>query len=361
MFQAERPWQVWALAALVLALGLGASGAGPANGDAAVYAASALAHEPLSRATHAGWVALLALFPDPLGAGDALTALAAAAGVLAVGRRAGRWAALAWAGLALPYAAFGEVDLPWMAALIWAVQAPFWWSALLMAVATAFSPVALLALPVGWRAGRGTPLLLGAALAVLALTLWSEGGWWWGPRGLWSGADTLNPWHALGGWSAVSGPGVAWLALAAAAWIPLIPLALAPPDVPAYLLLGAVGPPLRGPLLSSLIFAHGLLGLAAERQRITWENAVIAEVVASLPADTGLIATWSWGVRASLLATGDPYALDWRTPAGVRDQVVRWNRHSRAKIVALPPGHLPAGYVWRLDDKGVAWSDCPAR
>jgi len=386
----------WLVAAAVLACGLYGTGFGYLNGDAAAYAAQGWDADLAQRTVHLGYVALAtALAPF---AGDALpawldgvTALAAAAAVLGAGAIAGRLDRPAWpaAGVmaiaVLPWASFGEVDLPWVALMVWAaaIRSSRWASAL-VALAVTLSPVALLAIFWVWAvrshlywfgtskektAGfldwdRGEWLIAGVAIAaVLVLTLVSGGDWWVGERGVLHApsprilravqafAAEAVPWWGtpllLWGWVAGGAPGL----------LMTVPLLLAPPDTHAGLLLAAsLGPPASRGVTSlkgfrgwgRLAFAVVLallcidVGLAVREWRGRMEQVVLEEVavhavLVKMGPKDGLLAPWSWGARASVLATGDPYALPWRVPGEpVRDQV-KWCNHTWERVFLLPP------------------------
>ncbi|MBN2801164.1 MAG: hypothetical protein JXX28_18640 [Deltaproteobacteria bacterium] len=362
----------WGVALAVLGAGLLAGGAGFANGDAAVYCAQGLAGDLSERVVHVGWIGLAValgwLTPAHLPrALDAVVALAAAVGVLAVGRRAGPKAALAWGALALPLAGAAEVDLPWVSLALWAGLSR--WGGALSALAVAVSPASLLALP--WSARGRREVLGGALVATVLLSVASGGAWWWGDRGVLQGAGAWAPGRGLEAWGWGLGPGLLLALWAPRRWLLTLPLLLLPPDVPGWLLAGAAlaegaealgrrRPAAAWVLLAAMV-AHGALGLAHTTARVAREREVISAVVRDLDGHTGLIATWSWGVRASIEATGDPYALDWRTPAGVRDQAARWCAGERSALVALPPGLAPEGYAWVPDTQGVGWASGDGR
>lgn len=352
------------LAALVLAVGLAGAGRGFLNGDAACYAAQALAGDLGQRTVHGGWTGLAWLLG--LAAGehlpvvlDAVVALCAGAAVLLAGRR-GLLPALAVAGLVLPWASSAEVDLPWVTAILGSVVVEDRrLRGVLVAVAVSLSPSALLALPwVIWEGRRSwrqeLPWIAGGALlAVLALSLAGGGEWWVGDRGVLH-SPSPRPWRALQAWAV---PILPLVLLAGLRWkraLPVLaltlPLLLAPPDIPAWLVPGAAlglalgeveEPTWRravGAVLAATL-ALGGLGWWRTLERVQAEDAVIREILEELGPEDGLVAPWTWGARASTLATGDPYELPWIAwPTPVRDQAQRWCEARPARVLVLPPG-----------------------
>ena len=187
-----------------------------------------------------------------------------------------------------------------------------------------------------------------------ALTVGSPGEWWWGDRGVLHAPRLPGRTAAAFGWSG------AWaLALLSGdrRLLGLLPLLLAPPDVPTWVPWGAASarslPALswgRGLALGALLL--GLWGLAERRSRVGSEDRVLRAVVAQLEPGDVLEAPWSWGARASVLATGDPYGARWiAVPRGVRDQ----QRCPAQRLVALPPGAEPSTGASRVDAHGVVW------
>lgn len=82
------------------------------------------------------------------------------------------------------------------------------------------------------------------------------------------------------------------------------------------------------------------------------QEAAIAAVVARMGPDDALVAPWSWGVRASVHATGDPYALPWRVPGEpVRDPTPTC-AHLYDHVWVLPASALPQH--WTGDPIGEA-------
>ncbi len=380
------------VAGVVLCVGLAGAGAGFVNGDAAVYAAQGWQGDVSSRPVHFGYVALAALLA-PL-AGDALptwldglSALACAATVLAAGAFAGSmkhrvpWVAAAVSGaLLLPLASFAEVDPLWTALLAWAVAVPgAGVAALLTGLATLFSPLALLGLlwvsMARWARAlervRDTPgvvldvrmpnggLWLVPLVVVVALSVGSGLEWWTGDRGVlaapaprlvralqaWAGHAV--PWASLPlivlGW--VTGGGVGTLAA--------LLLLVAPPDTAAWgplafslALLASRGATTArawgrpGWALIALVGIDLLLGGMAWRRegvRVRTEQAQIAQVLAAMGPDDGLVAPWTWGARASVLATRDPYALMWRVPGPPVRDPQPWCNRVFTRIHVLPP------------------------
>jgi hypothetical protein len=331
---------------LALCLALPGLGSGPLNGDAAAYAAQAASGTLDDRWTHAGYLLPAALLAPLAGLGPRAALLGmdlaswlAAALLVALGarrvERAGGDGALAGLGIAavlLPWAPFGEVDLPWMAAC--SLPAPG------MALAVAISPVALLAVTdlrrLAWALG-----------AVALLTALSAGDWWVGERGVLTSPGPL-PGRALQGlllhlpWAMVLLSAKASLPVLAGA----LPLLLAPPDVPVWALVGArlaeVAARAPHPWLRWAVALQLVLGAGegtARIWRVRQEDRVVAEVAASLGPTDGLVAPWSWGARVAVARTGDPYGIPWHPPGRwLRDQRRQWCEARPARILALPPG-----------------------
>jgi hypothetical protein len=193
---------------------------------------------------------------------------------------------------------------------------------------------------------------------VLALTLASGGAWWTGERGVLRSTEALLvgrtlgawaeslPWLLVPGWIAAGGDRrVAWLA----------PLVLLPPDVPGWVLggvavaLGAARAPGRWMAPAALLqLALGAGGLAVRARTVRAENAAVAEVVAALGPDDGVVAPWTWGARVAVAAAGHPYGVRWRPPRGfLRDQRAAWCGEPLARVAVLPPA----------PDGSIAWVD----
>ena len=90
-------------------------------------------------------------------------------------------------------------------------------------------------------------------------------------------------------------------------------------------------------LLSALDFVRGAWAHADRVARVRAEEAAIAAVLADWRPGDALVAPWSWGVRASVRATGDPYALTWAVP-GVPPRDPAWCGRTFDRIHTLPPG-----------------------
>lgn len=397
-------------------IGLIWAGSGWLNGDAAAYAAQGWAGDVTDRWTHVGY-ALIAVAAAPWAGPhlplllDGLGVAMAVAAAVGAGRGVearGELAALGTIAVLLPWAPFAEVDLVWIAALVWATLGVRG----AVAVGVSVSPVALLALPwVALRRCSLAPLLEGAA-TVLLLTVLSAGAWWIGERGVLRGpplrpARTLAAWGtALPGLLVLCGllqGGVAWWrsdrgreAVASGGgtgperpgpertgpgqeappgrtgpglggWVgvlALLPLALAPADVPAWLLAWialACTIARRGPatLAGALIVGQlglGILEVEQRAERVRSEARIVAHVAASLGPADALIAPWTWGARVSVAATGDPYGVIWRPPGGwLRDQQQRWSAAEPQRAAILPPG---AG-TGEPDVLGIHWSRLP--
>lgn len=343
------------MAAGVLAVGLGFGGAGFLNGDAAAYVAQAQQGALLERPTHLGYVLLASLLGRFAGEAlptwlDAVSALSAATLVGCLGTR-GIGRALVAAAVVLPMAPFAEVDLLWIALLALSLEARPAAAALCAGLAVSVSPVALLALPwVGVARGEWRAVVGGATVAVLALTGISGFDWWVGHRGVLTSA-VLMPGRALESWAI----GLPWLALPLVAptrelgvrLLATLPLLLAPPDVPTWIVPGlvlaqglreGVGRPWAVVLLGLQVGLSGArLGSAVGEVRS--EHAVLVALADELGPEDGLIARWSVGARVSFLATGDPYGLLWRSAdRPVRDQAARWCRAQPDRVAVFEDG-----------------------
>lgn len=330
-------------AGAVLLIGLLGSGAGPRNGDAAVYAAQAAAGDFSERRLHLPYLWLCRLLGGSSWAMDLLSALCLACAVLLVGRRAGAFAAFVLAAACFAAAPFGEVEPVWLLCVAAAATT----SATVAAVGVAVwvSPSALLALP--WLTHvAGRRALWGAAVGVVLVATVSGLSAWTGDRGLLSHAPA--PGAAIGAWGVALGP----VLLLLRSWRPLLvlPALLGPADADLWLVFGlavALDEPARHPDRAARGIAFAALLYGGLR---TWdvvsavrdENAEIAAVVASMSADDGLIAPWSVGVRASIRATGSAYGMLWRPPSGfLRDQRRRWCEMSLGRVVMWVPVEDP--------------------
>jgi hypothetical protein len=373
------------------------AGAGFRNGDAAAYAAQAWAGDLGDRPIHAGYilVAMALSFGGwerlPL-ALDALTALAAGVAVVAVSARVegpGKVVTALLLGVAvLPECAFAEVDVVWFAllALAVAVNGPFR-AAALAAAAVLVSPTAIAAC--GWvvveRLRKERPegvawVPVAVACTVSALLGGTQTEWWSGDRGVgtftpdplltWSSwlrqADVLGPAALLGVLALI--PEAArkrWPAVLATA-----PLLLAPADVPAWLVPAAALAVAAGEAANTredlrrvwlvLLVPYTLVGLAAldrAHDRIAADSALAAHVAAEMQPTDGLVAPWSWGVRASVQATRDAYELRWRVPGEpVRNQEWQFCQGLTGRVAVLPPGErLPGAGDGEPDASGVRW------
>jgi hypothetical protein len=337
------------IAAVVLSPALLALGSGPIDGDAAAYAVGRWNE----RWTHAAYVLLLRIVD-----GDLLSWIACWLAAVGAARMGGRLAAAGTAAVLLPWAPFAEVEPLWIAAMVWAASGPWW----LAAVGVAFSPTALLATP--WVGRRG---VLAGMAAVAVLTVISGGDWWYGPRGV--AEAVLLPGRTLAEW----GRWLPWalLPLADRRCVLLAPLLLAPPDVPAWTLMGIAwsmaqpgrrdaglyetsvaaavpaacaepggspGPWVPAsrrhePWVVALVLAQIVIGswqLWRRCERVQAEDAVVDAVVARLGPEVGLIAPWTWGARIAVRASGDPYGIRWHPPG-------RWLRDQRTAWCADPP------------------------
>ncbi|HHO53572.1 MAG TPA: hypothetical protein ENK18_22545 [Deltaproteobacteria bacterium] len=240
------------------------------------------------------------------------------------------------------------------------------------AVGISVSPVALLALPWVALERRSVGPLIEGLVVVLGLTVLSAGGWWLGERGLLRGPPP-RPGRTLSAWIET----LPWLLLLALLLpgargrrdrpalqlLVLLPLGLAPPDVPAWSLGGIVlarAVARRGSVgARALVVGQlwlGIGGAQARSKQVRAEAEVIAHLVDTLGPDDALVAPWTWGARVSVAATKDPYGLIWRPPDGwLRDQATRWAEAAPTRAAWLPPGSGEG----RSDASGVRWSSIP--
>lgn len=359
-------------AAGVLAFGLASTGQGFLNGDAAAYVAQGWAFDLTQRTTHLVYLLLASLLGSAAGPWLPwvldLVSLGAAVGCVVLITRLARdpWVGCGGAlASVVPWCAFAEVDLVWTALLLASLgakterRAAIW-----AALAVGTSPVALLVVP--WIcARRGTrSVAAGAGVAVVLLTLVTAGAWWWGPRGVLPGL-ILEP-GRLAEAAIVGLPWalcVLWRPRAQVLW--LLPLGLAPPDIPVWIWLAFVwSMEVEGGVWARRwAFAAALLSLGGLHQRATQvhrEAVILGEVLSEMGPLDGLVAPWSWGVRASVMATGEPYALRWRTAGDslLPMQEERWCAARPSKVVSLPPGANWAG-AGEWDEGGVHWSIDP--
>jgi len=344
----------------VLALaGLAWVGQGYYNGDIAAYCAQAWSGDLHDRVVHVGYTTLAWALGVISGRAlpwslDVVNVLCAGLGAAAATRLADRTGDRAAVGLAavallLPWAPFAEVDVPWIA-LVLAAAAGLPGAA---AAAVAISPTALLALPwVAMRRGGPGPLIEGA-LAVAALTALSGGGWWWGDRGVLQPRPLLIG-RNLGSWLAT----VPWLVVLTGSLRPLprslgglAPLLLAPADVPAAPLvsIAAVAAALdhrarddlaRTARVGALVWlvVGGVVATERRAERVAEEHVTILRVLRRLAPGDGLVAPFTWGARAAVIATGDPYGLPWHPPGRfLRDQRAG-RQHVDGVVRVLPPG-----------------------
>ncbi len=348
----------WGVASAVVLVGLLAGGQGFLNGDAAAYAAQGWQGDAASRPIHLVWT-VLAVVLAPL-AGEALPRVldglvAVAAGGMVVGTRGER--ALVAAGVVLPWCAFAEVDLPWMCLVLVASSLRSTLGAsVLTALAVGLSPTALLALPwlARWRCSPA-PLLAGGA-AVLALTLLSQGGWWTGPRGVLHSELLLG--RSLGAW----GLSAAWLAVLGGdrriLW--LAPLVLAPPDVPAWVLVGVVAasglPASRWlPVLAVGAVLAGGWGLVGRWGRVGEEQRQLEAIAAAHRPGEGYEGPWSWCARLGVVVDRRVDGVPFRPVRPLLDG--SWPSPEVDVVGLLPPGREPSAgqAVLRVDERGVRW------
>ncbi len=323
-------------------------GVGYRNGDAAVYVHQATMGDLNQRWVHLGYLALGSLVSPYLDVArfyEWMNVAAAGALVIGMGRLVGRDSArrievaLLTAAVVLPQVAGGELDLPWIALVVWATALPAGWGvALCFGAAMAISPVAVLTLP--WMAMRASRRHLvwavgGAVLVIIALTGLSLGDWWVGDRGVLTGGSP-RPYRSLIAWAEALGMGLGVIGLATlgSRTACLLPLLLAPADVPVWVMGGLFfaleltryGTRARRLAIAAtgVALVESIGGAVDSSRRMEAENAAL-EQVASVVGDDGLVAAWTYGVRVSLLQADDPYGMRWITPeGGVREQQSRW-------------------------------------
>ncbi len=164
-------------------------------------------------------------------------------------------------------------------------------------------------------------------------------------------AGALLPGRTAAAWAL----GLPWLALPLAGrelrpWmLALLPLWLAPPDVPTWILGAAVlgiaagagwvrQPRWAWAALIGVQLVVGVVGWGRACARVSEEQAVIGAVLAELGPEDAVVAPWTWGARASVLATGAPYGLRWRSADRLLPpQREQWCRALPPRVLALPP------------------------
>jgi len=356
-------------------------GAGPINGDAAVYQHQAVEGILDERTIHAGYVALAAGLAKVAPVGLALDVLGCLClGLLAwaTGRLAeraggdGRAATLAAGAFLLAWAPFAEVDLPWGAALTAGLVAPAWAAGGLIALAVAVSPLAMVSLPWvvferrGWKAAA-----LGLALWAPVL-MWCWGDWWSGPRGVLVAQSQDTVGRVLLQWiralllPGLMAPGILGLIAggrrlgisAALAGIPLF-LLVRHADVPGWLPLSvvlavAVGLGAkrwtwaRAWLWAPLVLQVGAVWWQGDRRRgeIRGENQRLTALTEAIEEGEVLVAPWSDGVRFGVLR-GDP-EVGWMSFSEAREALPE-------VVYVLPVGRDLGveGYDWTRREDGV--------
>jgi len=312
----------WIPAVVVGVVGVALSGAGPVNGDAAVYAQQAVTGALTERWTHVGYVALLqmfSIFVDVHRAADLLSAVCAAAAIGLLGTRlatldperesgSALLAGTLLAGLVLPWAPFGEVDPVWLACLGVGVLSDPRLGGLGLGAAVLISPTSLAAMP--WIVIKYRDYRWVAPVAVLVLiTGLSLGAYWTGNRGL-----------ATGGWSPDPVAHFQWLIvpilMGVRGVVPVDMLVLvgllAPGDVPGHwvvaLPLIAEASRARDRLwwaAVAVLVGLGLQRTVETRDRVLRETALIAEISKRITPAGQVVGPWSWGVRIAVATTGE--------------------------------------------------------
>lgn len=306
------------------------------NGDQAVYLDQAARFAISERWTHALYVALHIGWGSPWRS-DLLTLACAGVATAWITSHYGKDRGVVLAVALSPWMAFGEVDVPWFLGVVLASSAREPLAALAVALAVGVSPTALVALPWLLVARRDRAVFGGVAMVVL-LTVLSGGDWWVGRRGVLTSDYTRAPLAQLG-------PGLlAALALARtpsrAEALALLPVLLAPSDVPAGLVLVlAVVRGRRIPLGSrasvvgrSGLLVLGVVGLLGTRARIAREMDGLRAASARLDPTDEIHGSWSDRVRTSLWVTGrqEGFARSgegtrrFRVDLDQRDSITRW-------------------------------------
>ena len=187
------------------------------------------------------------------------------------------------------------------------------WFAPAGGIAVCLSPTALAAVP-AWVQGRSAAAWW-ALGAVGLLAIASGGAWLTGNRGVFVFTWRPAPWVHLG-WAALPLVivGLREIRRDPGPWFALLPLLLAPSDVPAHLIavpLFAERARTRGVVngLLALHLAIGAVGMGLGVQRVAREAAVIERVAQQVDPHDAIEASWSLGVRASLAVTGRPDGL----------------------------------------------------
>jgi hypothetical protein len=297
-------------------------GAGPQNGDQAVYLEQVARGAWTERWIHVGYVVAHAGWATPWRS-DVFCLGMGITGILAVSIRRGWRASAVLAAFLLPALPFGEVDVHWFVLVVLAQR----WS-VLFPLAITVSPTALAAsgwLALRWRDRRA----LWPVLTVLGLLVISGGAWWSGRRGVGVAAWSLDPVGQL------LPAMVASVLLArrptAVEGLALLPVLLAPSDVPAgwlgVLAVIAGRPWIRPParwirtagLVVLVLWSVGTL--VGTHRRVMAENARVEQLAREVGPGVRLVGPWSWRVRVALAATGRPDGLDvgervFRVPEG---------------------------------------------
>ncbi|MEZ4319675.1 MAG: hypothetical protein R3F61_19320 [Myxococcota bacterium] len=310
----------WLPALLVFAVGVALAGAGPVNGDAAVYLDQAADGALAERWTHSGFIMILMMFHAiglPEGAADVLSAACCAFAVGRLGATLGRHGSpglAGWllAGLVVGWAPFGEVDPVWLALVAVGCGPHAIASAVALGAAVAVSPTALAAIP--WIVMKERDLRwVGPAVAVAGLTVLSAGDWWVGTRGVVTGGWAPSPWTHVT-WVLVP------LAMGVRGLRPLDALALvgllAPGDVPGHWVLAlpcvaaaSTAVDRRWWAAIAALCSLGAQHAVSTRDRAVRENAAIERIAAEIRPGDAVVGPWSWGVRVGIAATGDPYGV----------------------------------------------------
>lgn len=399
-----RPEQWWLLVLLIFLFTIGWMGMGGGffGGDVPVYIHQANSGDLSQRVIHIGYImliqCLLPLFGEKVHMVlDALN-LIAGLGIVCLVYRWGtqrgysKILSAGFVGIALiPFLSWAEVDLLWIGAVTLAIVIRNRvGSALIFSLGMTLSPVALLTLPFVLLERRAlgdskTPWIHCGSVVVVwgVLSLIGGGDWWIGDRGVLS-MHSLSPGLVLQHWieDGLSYGLAPWVIAGTVMgrdyrWLVLLPLCLAPPDVPTGLCLAiawsggfsdAVNRSRSIPVLRWIFPLCVFLQLTYQggrwketRDRLVQERTEINHVAAQIPENALLLAPWRLGVQVSLVKTGDPYQGRWRSQQKpVRDQQDRSCDLNASSVWWIPTHSIPVGPgPWTQDISGAWVSTAP--